>query len=99
MCSRKKVFVKDSMLKRNKMSFLFISLPLLSDELLRSINKLKKWDNLTIAFLGKFACIYIRMSAWVLIPHSKPQPCNFFCLPGTEKLSKSPRADKKPRIF
>ena len=32
--SRKKVFVKDSMSKRKKMSFLFISLPSLSNKLL-----------------------------------------------------------------
>ena len=42
MCSRKKVFVKDSMTKRKKMSFLFILVPWLSNELLWSINKLKQ---------------------------------------------------------
>ena len=26
----------------------------------------------------------------------KPQPSNFFCLPVTEKLNKSPKTDKKP---
>ena len=43
------------------------------------------------------------VSAWVLILPCKPQPSNLFCPPppphhppGTEKLNKSPQADKKP---
>ena len=31
--------------------------------------------------------ILLIVSAWVLIPPSKPQPSNFFCLPSTEKVS------------
>ena len=56
--SRKKVFVKDSMSKRKKLPFLFMSLPWLSNELLRSINKLKQgiW---CIIWLSDIYYIYI----------------------------------------
>ena len=52
MCSRKKVFVKDSMWKRKKMSFLFISLPWLSNKLLWSINNLKQglWCTIWLSY-------------------------------------------------
>ena len=36
------------------------------------------------------------VSAQVMVPLSKPQPRNFFVLPDTEELKKSPKADKKP---
>ena len=36
------------------------------------------------------------VSAWVVIPLRKPQPSNFFCPPGGEKLNKSPQTGKKP---
>ena len=48
MSSRKKGFAKDGMSKRKKMSFLFISLPWLSNELSWSINKLKQGSWCTI---------------------------------------------------
>ena len=35
------------------------------------------------------------MSAWVLIPLAKHKAAIFFVSPGTEKLNKSPQADKK----
>ena len=51
--SRKKVFVKDRMSKRKKMSFLFISLTWLSNELLWSINKLKQglWCTIWLSYI------------------------------------------------
>ena len=54
--SRKKVFVKDSMSKRKKMSFLFILLPWLSNGILWSINKLKQG-----------LCIYIYVYVYIYI--------------------------------
>ena len=61
MCSRKKVFVKDSMSKRKKNSFLYISLPLLSNELLWSINKLKQvlWCTIWLSYTHIYIYIYI----------------------------------------
>ena len=61
MCSRKKVFIKDSMLKRKKVSFLFLWLPWLSNELLWSINKLKEWLWCTIwlSYIQYIFYIYI----------------------------------------
>ena len=49
--SRKKVFVKTHMSKRKKMSFLFISLPWLSNELLWSINMLKIETRIMVHYL------------------------------------------------
>ena len=51
--SRKKVFVKDRMSKRKKMSFLFISLPWLSNGILWSINKLKQglWCTIWLSYI------------------------------------------------
>ena len=46
--------------------------------------------------LLKWKFYHITVSAWVLIPPSKPQLRNFFCPPGTENLYKTPQADKKP---
>ena len=59
-CSRKKVFVKEHLSKRNKISFLFISLPWLSNELLWSINKLKQglWCTIWLSY------IYIYIYLW-----------------------------------
>ena len=59
-CSRKKVFVKERLSKRNKISFLFISLPWLSNELLWSINKLKQglWCTIWLSY------IYIYIYIW-----------------------------------
>ena len=53
MCSRKNVFVKESMSKRKNMSFLFISLPWLSNGLLWSINKLKQglWCTMRLSYI------------------------------------------------
>ena len=56
--SKKKVFIKDSMSKRKKMSFLSISLPWLWNELLWSTNKLKQGLRSTI-WLYDIIYIYI----------------------------------------
>ena len=56
----KTVFVKDSMWKRKKVSFLFISLPWLLNELLWSINKLKQglWCTIWLLYIQ---FIYIKL--------------------------------------
>ena len=43
-----------------------------------------------------FFLVYIIVSAWVLIPLSKPQTSIFFSPPSTEEMNKTPQADKMP---
>ena len=69
MCSRKKVFVKDSMSKRKKISFSFISLPWLSNELWWSINKLKQglWCLIMYIYISVYVDIYFGIYIYIYL--------------------------------
>ena len=67
-----KVIVKDSMSKRNKMSFLFISLPWLSNGILWSTNKLKQgygaqFDYHIYIYIYIYICTYIYIYIYIHI--------------------------------